>query len=95
MRRSQDLKSAARGALSHAGIERVLALPKAGPISYPDAPRWPVFLSELMRSLRCFEDFLEVPLEEVAAGPVGPVFRQVDDTARPSVELIAAAEVVT
>ena len=41
--------SAAWGVLGHAGIELVLALLKAGRIPYPDAPWWPVFLSELVR----------------------------------------------
>jgi hypothetical protein len=40
VRRSQDLMSAARGVLGHAGIERVLALLKAGRIPYLDAPWW-------------------------------------------------------
>ena len=31
----------------HAGVQLVLALLKAGRIPYPDAPWWPVFLSEL------------------------------------------------
>jgi hypothetical protein len=41
VRHSQDLMSAARGVLGHAGIERVLALLKAGRIPYPDPPWWP------------------------------------------------------
>jgi hypothetical protein len=40
MRRSQDLMPAASSVLSHAGIELVLALLKAGRIPYPDASRW-------------------------------------------------------
>jgi hypothetical protein len=47
--RSQDLMSAARSVLGHAGIRLVLALLNAGRIPYPDAPWWPVFLSELVR----------------------------------------------
>jgi Adenylate and Guanylate cyclase catalytic domain len=35
-----------------------------------------------------------VPLEEVAVGPVGPVFRQVDDLPGPGVELLAVVEVL-
>lgn len=35
--------------LGHAGIRLVLALLRAGRIPYPDAPWWPVFLSELVR----------------------------------------------
>jgi hypothetical protein len=46
---SQDLMSAARSVLGHAGIRLVLALLNAGRIPYPDAPWWPVFLSELVR----------------------------------------------
>lgn len=49
VRRSQDLMSAAQGVLDHAGIELVLALLKAGGFPTPDAPCWPVFLSELVR----------------------------------------------
>jgi hypothetical protein len=41
--------SAARSVLGHAGIRLVLALLQAGRIPYPDAPWWPVFLSELVR----------------------------------------------
>jgi len=49
VRRSHDLVSADRGVLGHVGIERVLALLKAGRIPCPDAPWWPTFLSELVR----------------------------------------------
>ena len=39
----------AQDVLGSAGVRLVLALPKAGRIPYPDAPWWPVFLSELVR----------------------------------------------
>ena len=39
----------ARNVLGSAGVQLVLALLKAGRIPYPDAPWWPVFLSELVR----------------------------------------------
>jgi len=39
----------ARSVLGHAGISLVLRLLDSGRIPYPDAPRWPVFLSELVR----------------------------------------------
>jgi hypothetical protein len=39
----------ARDVLGSAGIRLVLVLLKAGRIPYPDAPWWPVFLSELVR----------------------------------------------
>jgi len=48
--RSQDLMAEARAVLGHAGIQLVLALLQAGRIPYPDAPWWPAFLSELVRS---------------------------------------------
>jgi hypothetical protein len=47
--RSQDLMAAARSVLGSAGISLVLRLLDSGRIPYPDAPRWPVFLSELVR----------------------------------------------
>jgi len=47
--RGQDLMTEARNVLGHAGVQLVLALLKAGRIPYPDAPWWPVFLSELVR----------------------------------------------
>ena len=49
VRRGQDLMDEARDVLGSAGIRLVLALLKAGRIPYPDAPWWPVFLSELVR----------------------------------------------
>jgi hypothetical protein len=48
-RRGQDLMDEARAVLGSAGVRLVLALLKAGRIPYPDAPWWPVFLSELVR----------------------------------------------
>ena len=48
-RRGQDLMDEARDVLGSAGIRLVLALLRAGRIPYPDAPWWPVFLSELAR----------------------------------------------
>ena len=47
--RGQDLMTEARNVLGSAGVQLVLALLKAGRIPYPDAPWWPVFLSELVR----------------------------------------------
>jgi hypothetical protein len=47
--RGQDLMSEASNVLGSAGVHLVLALLKAGRIPYPDAPWWPVFLSELVR----------------------------------------------
>jgi hypothetical protein len=47
--RSQDLMAGARSVLGHAGIALVLRLLDSGRIPYPDAPRWPVFLTELVR----------------------------------------------
>jgi hypothetical protein len=41
-----------------------------------------------------FEDFVEVPFEEVAVRPVGSVIGQVDDLPGPGVELIAVLEVL-
>ena len=49
VRRGQDLMAEAQDVLGSAGIRLVLALLKAGRIPYPDAPWWPVFLSELVR----------------------------------------------
>jgi hypothetical protein len=46
---SQDLMEEARAVLGSAGVRLVLALLQAGRIPYPDAPWWPVFLSELVR----------------------------------------------
>jgi hypothetical protein len=46
---SQDLMEEARAVLGSAGVKLVLALLQAGRIPYPDAPWWPVFLSELVR----------------------------------------------
>lgn len=48
-REGQDLMNEARDVLGSAGVRLVLALLKAGRIPYPDAPWWPVFLSELVR----------------------------------------------
>ena len=48
-RRGQDLMDEARDVLGSAGIRLVIALLRAGRIPYPDAPWWPVFLSELVR----------------------------------------------
>jgi hypothetical protein len=48
-RQGQVLMDEARDVLGSAGIRLVLALLKAGRIPYPDAPWWPVFLSELVR----------------------------------------------
>lgn len=48
-RADQDLMEEARATLGSAGVSLVLALLKAGRIPYPDAPWWPVFLSELVR----------------------------------------------
>lgn len=47
--RGHDLMTEARNVLGSAGVQLVLALLKAGRIPYPDAPWWPVFLSELVR----------------------------------------------
>jgi hypothetical protein len=47
--RSQDLMAGARSVLGHAGVSLVLRLLDSGRIPYPDAPWWPVFLSELVR----------------------------------------------
>jgi len=47
--RGQELMTEASNVLGSAGIQLVLALLKAGRIPYPDAPWWPVFLSELVR----------------------------------------------
>jgi hypothetical protein len=47
--KSRDLMTAARSVLGYAGINLVLRLLDSGRIPYPDAPRWPVFLSELVR----------------------------------------------
>jgi hypothetical protein len=47
--KSRDLMAAARSVLGHAGVALVLRLLDSGRIPYPDAPRWPVFLSELVR----------------------------------------------
>ncbi len=47
--RGQDLMTEARNVLGSTGVQLVLALLKAGRIPYPDAPWWPVFLSELVR----------------------------------------------
>jgi hypothetical protein len=49
VREGQDLMDEARDILGSAGVRLVLALLKAGRIPYPDAPWWPVFLSELVR----------------------------------------------
>ena len=49
MARGQDLMTEAQNVLGSAGVQLVLALLKAGRIPYPDAPWWPVFLSELVR----------------------------------------------
>ena len=49
VREGQDLMDEARDILGSAGVRLVLALLKSGRIPYPDAPWWPVFLSELVR----------------------------------------------
>lgn len=49
IRRGHELMEEARAVLGSAGVRLVLALLKAGRIPYPDAPWWPVFLSELVR----------------------------------------------
>jgi len=49
VRKGQDLMGEAQDVLGGAGIRLVLRLMESGRIPYPDAPWWPVFLSELVR----------------------------------------------
>jgi hypothetical protein len=49
VREGHALMEEARAVLGSAGVRLVLALLKSGRIPYPDAPWWPVFLSELVR----------------------------------------------
>jgi len=49
IRRGHELMEEAQAVLGSAGVRLVLALLRAGRIPYPDAPWWPVFLSELVR----------------------------------------------
>jgi hypothetical protein len=59
--RSQDLMAGARSVLGHAGISLVLRLLDSGRIPYPDAPRWPVFLSELVRGEPSEPQYVALP----------------------------------
>jgi hypothetical protein len=59
------------------------------------ASGWPVSAIYRSPGLRygCHEeDLVEVPLQELPPRPVGPAFRQVDDFADLSIELVSVAE---
>ncbi|MGH3231446.1 MAG: hypothetical protein ACRDOA_23175 [Streptosporangiaceae bacterium] len=73
VRQGQDLMNEARAVLGNAGVRLVLALLNSGRIPYPDAPYWPVFLSELVR--RDPDEPLYVALPAQRAKPV-PVARE-------------------